>query len=83
MRLDRHDAEEECWREVLVADKTCTPAELAASRIDFPAWLNTLSKRDRKVAMKLAAGETTSRVARMFRLSEGRVSQLRRQFKTA
>ena len=49
-RLDKYDREEECWEEILVPDNTCTPAELAASRIDFPAWMNTLKSRDRKVA---------------------------------
>ena len=78
-RLDKYDTEENCWQEILIPDRTCTPAELAASRIDFPAWLDTLSRRDRRIAMKLGAGETTSRVARMFQLSEGRVSQVRRE----
>jgi hypothetical protein len=48
----------------LILDHTCTPADLAASRIDFPAWLDTLRPRDRKIAMKLAVGETTGRVSR-------------------
>ncbi len=62
---------------ILVEDKRATPADLAASRIDFPAWLKTLSQRDRRIALKLSQGESTSRVARQFRLSVGRVSQLR------
>jgi hypothetical protein len=38
-RLDRWDDEDECWREILVEDRNCTPAELAASRIDSrPGW---------------------------------------------
>jgi hypothetical protein len=78
-RLDRYDHEEEVWEEILIPDRTCTPAELAASRIDFPAWLKTLSSRDRKVALALAAGETTGRTARKFHLVPGRVSQIRRQ----
>ena len=40
-RLDKYDAEDECWEEILIPDNTCTPAEMAASRIDFPAWLKT------------------------------------------
>jgi hypothetical protein len=82
-RLDRYDAQEECWEEILVPDRTCTPAELAASRIDFPAWLDTLSKRDRRIALKLAGGETTDRTARKFGVSPGRISQLRRQLYVA
>ena len=38
-RLDKYDETEECWQEILIPDQTCTPAELAACRIDFPAWL--------------------------------------------
>jgi hypothetical protein len=82
-RLDRFDAEEQAWKEILVPDKHTTPAELAASRIDFPAWLDTLSRRDRKLAMKLGAGERTNRVAELFRISAGRVSQLRRELHAA
>ena len=55
-RLDKYDTEDECWEEALIPDNTCTPAELAASRIDFPAWLKTLAPRDRKVARFLSLG---------------------------
>jgi hypothetical protein len=78
-RLDRFDDEEGVWKEILIEDGHATPAELAASRIDFPAWLSTLSRRDRKLAIKLAAGENTGKVARLFRISAGRVSQIRRE----
>jgi FixJ family two-component response regulator len=37
-----------------------------------------LSNRDRQLAEKLVLGETTGCVARMFRISAARVSQLRR-----
>jgi hypothetical protein len=33
--------------------------------------------------MKLASGEPTSRVAKMFRVSDGRISQLRRELHSA
>ena len=82
-RLDKYDADEGCWVEVLVEDRRAGPAETAASRIDFPAWLDTLSRRDRKIAMKLGAGEKTSNVARLFRVSQGRISQLRRELHAA
>ena len=45
-RLDRYDETEDCWQEILIEDRNATPADLAASRIDFPRWLNTLSARD-------------------------------------
>jgi len=78
-RLDRYDTEEECWLEILVPDNTCTPAELAASRIDFPAWLKTLKPRDRKVARFLSLGNRTQDAARKFDVSQGRISQLRKE----
>ena len=78
-RLDRYDVKDGRWREIVVEDRNATPADIAAARIDFAAWLETLSKRQRMIAETLAMGETTSRTARIFRISAGRVSQIRRQ----
>ena len=77
-RLDRFNQRTGQWREVLVEDRTAGPAQIAMTRLDFASWLSTLSNRDRQLAEKLALGETTGRVARMFRVSAARVSQLRR-----
>jgi hypothetical protein len=82
-KLDHYDETEGVWEEILIEDKTVGPAELAATRIDFPAWLDTLKPRNRRIALTLAAGESTGRVARMFRLSEGRISQVRRELQKA
>jgi hypothetical protein len=49
-------------------------------RIDFPNWLHSLARRDRKLALALAMGYSTSEVAKRFSLSPGRISQLRREF---
>jgi hypothetical protein len=76
-RIDRFNRRRSEWREVLVADRTAGPAEIAMTRLDFASWLSTLSNRDRQLAEKLALGETTGCVARMFRISAARVSQLR------
>ena len=78
-RLDSYDQNAGDWMEILVEDRSATPADVAASRIDFAAWLRSLSSRYRKIATTLAVGETTAKVAKMFRLSRGRVSQLRRE----
>ena len=67
------------WKLALTEDHRTTPAELAALRVDFGDWLETLSPRDRRVANALATGEQTSAVARLFQLTAGRVSQLRRE----
>jgi len=80
-RLDLFDEEEDCWREAVVEDtRTAGVPDIVAFRMDFPAWLGTLTRRNRKIALKLAIAESTGRVACMFRVSPGRVAQLRREF---
>lgn len=78
-RLDQYDSKEGCWQEAVVEDYRTPVADQVSFRIDFPAWLNSLPRRDRKIAQSLAAGQSTSEVARLFGLSLGRVSQLRRE----
>jgi hypothetical protein len=79
-RLDRFDRRNGTWREIAVEDRHSTPSEIAGLRIDFADWLKTLSNRDRQIAERLATGESTASAARIFRISAGRMSQLRRQF---
>jgi hypothetical protein len=69
----------DAWQLTLVEDRRATPAELAALRIDMADWLQTLSPRDRELASVLAVGEPPSVAARKFRVSRGRISQLRRK----
>jgi len=80
-RLDRFDKETDGWQEIIVEDKKSGPAEIAATRLDFTAWLRTLPQRLRQIAKTLAVGETTGNVARKFRVSPGRVSQVRHELK--
>ncbi len=81
----KQDALEPCHREEaagwteLVVDRHATPAEIAAVRIDFRDWLDGLPKPKRRVALSLAGGETTCGAAELFGVSEGRISQLRRE----
>ena len=64
-----------------LADNTRTPVDQQVCfRLDFPAWLRSLSQRDRRVVEDLMLGERTLDVARRHGLSPGRVSQLRREF---
>jgi len=79
-QLDRFDEDEGQWREVVVEDHRAGPAETAAARIDLTNWFDSLPRHKRRVAQVLASGETTKRTARKFRVSPGRVSQLRREF---
>ena len=78
-RLDRYDSEEQAWAEILVEDKHTTPAETAIVRIDFATWMQLLPIRLRKIARFLARGETTSAAAKRFGVSQGRISQIRRE----
>ena len=78
-RLDRYDVKDGQWREIVVEDKNATPADIAATRIDFAAWLDTLPRRQRRIAETLATGESTGCTARKFHVSPGRISQLRRK----
>ncbi len=54
------------------------PADIAALRIEFSDWFTSLWPRDQRLASGLARGESTSAMANMFRITAGRVSQLRR-----
>lgn len=79
-RLDRFDTGRGEWQEILLEDRTAGPAETAAARIDWAAWLCSLSRRQRIIACSLARGETTGAAARKFKISRGRISQLRTWF---
>ncbi len=78
-RLDRFDDEENQWQEALVEDRTAGPAEIARVRIDFNDWLRQLPGRDRRIARFLSLGNRTQDAARKFDVSQGRISQLRKE----
>jgi hypothetical protein len=69
------------WEEIAVEDKHATPADVAATRLDFRAWLRRLDRTKRTAAKLLAGGATTTDAAKQLRVSQGRVSQLRRELK--
>ena len=78
-RLDRHDFETETWAEVLIEDRHAGPADTAAVRIDFAAWIKSLRPHVRKIARYLSLGNKPSDAAEKFGLSRCRVSLLRRE----
>jgi hypothetical protein len=79
-RLDRFDPEENAWAEAVVQDTRSAPVpEIVAFRCDFADWLALLPRRDRRIAEHLALGNRTDDTARKFKVSAGRVSQLRRE----
>ena len=83
LRLDRYNKRKCIWKEVIVEDRRSGPAETAAMRIDFKAWLMTLDRRERRIAQTLAEGETTGAAARKFGVSPSRISQMRSQLRKA
>ena len=78
-QLDHFDDPTNEWEQLVVEDKHSTPADIATTRVDFRAWLESLPERTRHVAETLATGEATSHVARIFGISPSRVSQLRQE----
>ena len=79
-RLDHFDKEEDAWMEAVVEDHQTPVADQVAFRLDFPAWLRTQSRRNRRIAETLAIGHSTTQVAKRFHVSAGRISQKRQEF---
>ena len=61
--------------------KSASVPDSAAFRIDTPAFLATLSERDRGIALDLATGMGTTEAAHKWSLSPGAISQFRTRFK--
>ena len=78
-RFDRFDETREQWMEAVVKDHHTPIADQVAFRCDFPVWLESLTVRNRQIAQALAVGHRTGEDAERFRVSPGRISQLRRE----
>jgi hypothetical protein len=78
-RLDKFDSVAGEWQEIVVEDKHAGPADIARVRLDFAAFLRSLPARVRRIAKFLARGETTSAAAEKFKVSAGRISQVRKE----
>jgi len=64
-----------------LADNTQTEVpDQVQFRCDHPAWVATQSDRDRQLIHAMMLGHRTKDLARRFRLSPARISQLRRQY---
>jgi hypothetical protein len=62
-------------------DNTQTPVpDQVQFRCDFPAWKSRFPVKKRQLIDQLALGHRTKDLAAMFRLSEARISQLRKEF---
>ena len=65
-----------------LADNTRSPIpDQAAFRLDFPAWLASLGRRNRRIAEDMALGHRTLDLAARHGATPGRISQLRREFR--
>ncbi len=61
-------------------DNTQSPVpDQVIFRLDFPAWLLTLSDRDSRIVEEMMLGAKTSDLAEKFKVSPARISQLRRE----
>jgi hypothetical protein len=79
-RLDHREKDDENeWCEVLVEDKTAGPFDIVRTKLDVAAWLQSLPCRDRRIAKYLSLGNRTRDAACRFGVSEGRISQIRRE----
>jgi hypothetical protein len=73
---EMQDTMEECLKDNTV---TAIPDQVAF-RADFPAWLKTLSSRERRIIRAMALNERTKDLSPKFNVSWGRISQMRREF---
>ena len=79
-RIDRFDPRARRWTLKAIRSSATPIPDQVAFRLDFPQWLSTQSRRNRRLIQALACGDTASEAARRFHISAARVSQLRRQF---
>jgi hypothetical protein len=67
----------EIWEDALADNRSTPIPDQVAFRLDFPAWLRRLNRRDRKLVVFLSLGNTPAEAAERFGVSRARVSQLR------
>lgn len=78
-RLAWHRPSRHRWLEAVIEDHRTPVIDQVWFRIDYPEWLSRLPHRKRQIAEFLSAGNSTNAVARQFRLSAARISQIRRE----
>jgi hypothetical protein len=64
-----------------LCDNTVTPVpDQVCFRLDFPAWLETLTPRERRMIRAMIRNERTLDLGKEFEVSLSRISQMRREF---
>jgi hypothetical protein len=81
--LCHRDAGDDEWIHDAIDDRRISIADQVALKLDLGAWLRSLCRKTRSVAKDLARGCSTSEVGRKYRLSPGRISQIRRELKSS
>ena len=71
------------WKEWLACDNRVGPADEAAFRLDFTAWLASLPEKKRWVAELLAEGHEGHVVACLVGIAQSRVTQLRHELEAS
>jgi hypothetical protein len=66
--------------EALYDNTKSSPDETVCFKLDFLAWLASLTNRDRGIVEDLMIGERTLDVATKYKVSPARISQKRREF---
>jgi hypothetical protein len=69
----------QAWMECLTDNHRSPVPDQAHFRIEFPRWLRTQTRRNRQIAERLSLGYSTAEVAQRFKVSPGRISQIRRE----
>jgi hypothetical protein len=65
-----------------LVDNTQSPIpEQVHFRLDFPSWLRSLNRKRRRISKAMILGHRTLDLAARFRISPGRISQLRRELR--
>jgi hypothetical protein len=78
---DPHGQQSHDTFEERLQDNTLTPIpDQVQFRIDFPAWLKTLTGRERRIIKAMARNERTKDISQEFEVSPGRISQYRQEF---
>ena len=70
----------DAYEERLTDNTVTPPPDAAAFRIDWPDFLDSLTERDRELAHFLSLGHPAKKAAEKFKLSPGRVTQLRQRW---
>lgn len=69
----------DAFEEIIHEHTRSSPADQAIFRIDFRAFKRRMTRRDRQLAEHLAVGNSAKSAATRFRLSPGRVTQIRQR----